>query len=169
MNLPEHSSVTELFLDRLSSSLCMGTSCLHFRKELNRGTVQMTVYRIPWSITTKVTCTVRELNPDCPIHSPVFYSFLTNLTVNLLSLRMASLWNLFNVQCILRRCGSLHLKSCTFTGPSMIYCILTFLFSRHYHKSAPNTCSSCHGDCKTNLLCELKSGRNNDPHICEDL
>ncbi|XP_060565615.1 sphingomyelin phosphodiesterase-like [Ruditapes philippinarum] len=42
-------------------------------------------------------------------------------------------------------------------------------FCKHYHKSAPNSCSSCHGDCKTNLLCELKSGRNNDPHICEDL
>jgi hypothetical protein len=33
----------------------------------SRGTVQMTLERTSWSITTKVTCAVRELNQSCPI------------------------------------------------------------------------------------------------------
>ncbi|XP_045170624.2 sphingomyelin phosphodiesterase-like [Mercenaria mercenaria] len=42
-------------------------------------------------------------------------------------------------------------------------------FCRHSSKSAPNTCSTCTGDCKKSFLCGLKSGRNGDPDICKDL
>ncbi|XP_060565610.1 sphingomyelin phosphodiesterase-like [Ruditapes philippinarum] len=43
------------------------------------------------------------------------------------------------------------------------------IFCRHNSKSAPTKCSTCTGDCKKNFLCGLKTGRNGDPDICDDL
>lgn len=40
-------------------------------------------------------------------------------------------------------------------------------YLRHYVKSAPH--DDCTGDCKINKLCELKTGRVDDPNLCKDL
>lgn len=40
-------------------------------------------------------------------------------------------------------------------------------FHRHYYKMA--TPPPCTGKCKTNLLCDLKSGRSHDPALCVDI
>ncbi|KAL3856819.1 hypothetical protein ACJMK2_011534 [Sinanodonta woodiana] len=40
-------------------------------------------------------------------------------------------------------------------------------FYRHNSKSAVLT--PCTGDCKTSLLCDLKTGRSHDPNLCNDL
>ncbi|XP_062576027.1 sphingomyelin phosphodiesterase-like [Saccostrea cucullata] len=40
-------------------------------------------------------------------------------------------------------------------------------FYRHYYKMAPTP--SCTGQCKTDLLCDLKSGRSHDPALCTDI
>nr|XP_034338737.1 sphingomyelin phosphodiesterase [Crassostrea gigas] len=40
-------------------------------------------------------------------------------------------------------------------------------FHRHYYKMA--TPPSCTGKCKTDLLCDLKSGRSHDPALCVDI
>jgi hypothetical protein len=71
-------STTVSFLGRLPSSLPVLVA-FTFVKNRNfctcqsRGTVRMTVERISWSITTKVTSAVRESNPGRPIHSSTLY------------------------------------------------------------------------------------------------